>query len=113
MDPKTRKLIRVTIDEDEPGETTDLVERLMGKKPECVSSTFRKCAFRRRIGRLGSQHAPLCGDHVFGGDRIPILAALNAALGRFILSPIVAAAILFTIAGLVTWALAFATGLNP
>ncbi len=34
MDPKTRKLIRVTIDEDEPGETTDLVERLMGKKPE-------------------------------------------------------------------------------
>ncbi|WP_101068700.1 DNA topoisomerase IV subunit B [Roseovarius salinarum] len=34
MDPRTRKLIRVTIDEDEPGETGDLVERLMGKKPE-------------------------------------------------------------------------------
>ena len=34
MDPKVRKLIRVTIDEDEPGETADLVERLMGKKPE-------------------------------------------------------------------------------
>jgi topoisomerase-4 subunit B len=34
MDPKTRKLIRVTIDEDEPGETSVLVERLMGKKPE-------------------------------------------------------------------------------
>ncbi|MFV1492703.1 DNA topoisomerase IV subunit B [Phaeobacter sp. JH18-32] len=34
MDPTTRKLIRVTIDEDEPGETGDLVERLMGKKPE-------------------------------------------------------------------------------
>jgi topoisomerase-4 subunit B len=34
MDPKTRKLIRVTIDEDVPGETGDLVERLMGKKPE-------------------------------------------------------------------------------
>ena len=34
MDPATRKLIRVTIDEDEPGETSDLVERLMGKKPE-------------------------------------------------------------------------------
>ncbi len=34
MDPKTRRLIRVTIDEDEPGETGDLVERLMGKKPE-------------------------------------------------------------------------------
>ncbi len=34
MNPQTRKLIRVTIDEDEPGETGDLVERLMGKKPE-------------------------------------------------------------------------------
>ena len=34
MDPKSRKLIRVTIQEDFPGETADLVERLMGKKPE-------------------------------------------------------------------------------
>jgi len=34
MNPETRKLIRVSIDEDEPGETADLVERLMGKKPE-------------------------------------------------------------------------------
>ncbi|SIT83785.1 DNA topoisomerase IV subunit B [Pontibaca methylaminivorans] len=34
MDPNSRKLIRVTIDEDEPGETGELVERLMGKKPE-------------------------------------------------------------------------------
>lgn len=34
MDPATRRLIRVTIDEDAPGETNDLVERLMGKKPE-------------------------------------------------------------------------------
>ena len=34
MNPLTRKLIRVSIDEDEPGETSDLVERLMGKKPE-------------------------------------------------------------------------------
>ena len=34
MNPTTRKLIRVTIDEDLPGETGDLVERLMGKKPE-------------------------------------------------------------------------------
>jgi len=34
MNPATRKLIRVTIDEDEPGQTGDLVERLMGKKPE-------------------------------------------------------------------------------
>ena len=34
MNPATRKLIRVTIDEDDPGETGDLVERLMGKKPE-------------------------------------------------------------------------------
>ncbi|WP_339763640.1 DNA topoisomerase IV subunit B [uncultured Sulfitobacter sp.] len=34
MDPATRKLIRVTVQEDIPGETGDLVERLMGKKPE-------------------------------------------------------------------------------
>jgi len=34
MNPATRKLIRVSIDEDEPGETGDLVERLMGRKPE-------------------------------------------------------------------------------
>ena len=34
MNPLTRKLIRVTIDDDLPGETSDLVERLMGKKPE-------------------------------------------------------------------------------
>ncbi len=34
MNPLTRKLIRVNIDEDEPGETGDLVERLMGKRPE-------------------------------------------------------------------------------
>ena len=34
MNPESRKLIRVSIDEDEPGETADLVERLMGKKPE-------------------------------------------------------------------------------
>ena len=34
MDPSSRQLIRVTVQEDEPGETADLVERLMGKKPE-------------------------------------------------------------------------------
>ncbi|MEM8658321.1 MAG: DNA topoisomerase IV subunit B [Pseudomonadota bacterium] len=34
MNPETRTLIRVAIDEDAPGETGDLVERLMGKKPE-------------------------------------------------------------------------------
>ncbi|SHE59732.1 DNA topoisomerase IV subunit B [Litoreibacter ascidiaceicola] len=34
MDPASRVLIRVTVQEDEPGETSDLVERLMGKKPE-------------------------------------------------------------------------------
>ena len=34
MNPETRKLIRVTIQDDIPGETGDLVERLMGKKPE-------------------------------------------------------------------------------
>ena len=34
MNPLSRKLIRVTITEDTPGETGDLVERLMGKRPE-------------------------------------------------------------------------------
>ncbi|MBF9060607.1 DNA topoisomerase IV subunit B [Rhodobacterales bacterium HKCCSP123] len=34
MDPASRKLIRVSVDEEAPGETGDLVERLMGKKPE-------------------------------------------------------------------------------
>ncbi|HUF85906.1 MAG TPA: DNA topoisomerase IV subunit B [Thermohalobaculum sp.] len=34
MDPKTRTLIRVSLAEDEPGETDSLVERLMGKKAE-------------------------------------------------------------------------------
>ncbi|TRD22159.1 DNA topoisomerase IV subunit B [Palleronia caenipelagi] len=34
MDPATRKLIRVRIDDEVGGETADLVERLMGKKPE-------------------------------------------------------------------------------
>ena len=34
MNPETRTLIKVVIADDEPGETADLVERLMGKKPE-------------------------------------------------------------------------------
>ena len=34
MDPISRKLIRVSIDEEKPGDTGDLVDRLMGKKPE-------------------------------------------------------------------------------
>ncbi len=34
MDPASRTLIRVSIDEDEPGETSQLVERLMGRKAE-------------------------------------------------------------------------------
>jgi topoisomerase-4 subunit B len=34
MDPATRTLIRVTVADEMPGETGDLVERLMGKKPE-------------------------------------------------------------------------------
>ena len=34
MNPATRKLIKVSIVDEEPGETGDLVERLMGKKPE-------------------------------------------------------------------------------
>ena len=34
INPLTRQLIRVTIVEEDPGETGDFVERLMGKKPE-------------------------------------------------------------------------------
>ena len=34
MNPATRKLIRVTVGDEVPGETEDLVERLMGKRPE-------------------------------------------------------------------------------
>ncbi|MGL4413119.1 DNA topoisomerase IV subunit B [Roseinatronobacter monicus] len=34
MDPASRRLIRVSVDDDLLGETSDLVERLMGKKPE-------------------------------------------------------------------------------
>ena len=34
MDPSSRKLIRVSIDDEEPGETSKLVDQLMGKKPE-------------------------------------------------------------------------------
>jgi topoisomerase-4 subunit B len=34
MDPASRTLIRVSIDEDDDGETGGLVERLMGKKAE-------------------------------------------------------------------------------
>ena len=34
MNPATRKLIRISIDDDEPGDTENLVYRLMGKKPE-------------------------------------------------------------------------------
>jgi topoisomerase IV subunit B len=34
MNPATRKLIRVTIHDEDPNETGSLVERLMGKRPE-------------------------------------------------------------------------------
>ena len=34
MDPSSRKLIRVSIDDEQPGETSNLVDQLMGKKPE-------------------------------------------------------------------------------
>ena len=34
MDPSSRKFIRVSIDDEEPGETSNLVDQLMGKKPE-------------------------------------------------------------------------------
>lgn len=34
MDPASRRLIRVSTAEEIPGETGDLIERLMGKRPE-------------------------------------------------------------------------------
>jgi topoisomerase-4 subunit B len=34
MNKASRQLIQINIDEDEPGQTDDLVDRLMGKKPE-------------------------------------------------------------------------------
>jgi topoisomerase-4 subunit B len=34
MDPRTRTLIRVAIHDDEPGDTGNLIDRLMGKRPE-------------------------------------------------------------------------------
>ena len=34
MNPSSRKLIRVSIDDEEPSETSKLVDQLMGKKPE-------------------------------------------------------------------------------
>ena len=44
MDPASRELIKVTIDEDEPGETSRLVEQLMGKKPELRYDYIQKNA---------------------------------------------------------------------
>jgi topoisomerase-4 subunit B len=44
MDPSSRTLIKVVMDEDEPGETSDLVEQLMGKKPELRFDYIQKNA---------------------------------------------------------------------
>jgi topoisomerase IV subunit B len=54
MDPASRKLIRVSVDEDAPGETGDLVERLMGKKPELRFPVYPgERAVRGGVGRVG------------------------------------------------------------
>ena len=50
---------------------------------------------------------------LFAGIGIPILAALNAALGKFINSPIAAATILFSVAFLACLTLLIATGPTP
>ena len=51
MNPATRKLIRVSIHDEVPGETGDLVERLMGKKPELQVSIYqRERAVRGGVG---------------------------------------------------------------
>ncbi len=44
MDPTSRTLIKVIMDEDEPGETSNLVEQLMGKKPELRFDYIQKNA---------------------------------------------------------------------
>ena len=44
MDPTSRGLIKVIIDDDEPGETSKLVEQLMGKKPELRYDYIQKNA---------------------------------------------------------------------
>ncbi len=44
MDPASRELIKVIIDDDEPGETFKLVEQLMGKKPELRYDFIQKNA---------------------------------------------------------------------
>ena len=44
MDPSSRKLIRVSIDDQEPGETSNLVDQLMGKKPELRFQYIQKNA---------------------------------------------------------------------
>ena len=44
MNPSSRKLIRVSIDDQEPGETSNLVDQLMGKKPELRFQYIQKNA---------------------------------------------------------------------
>ena len=44
MDPELRQLIRVRLADEEPGETSDLVERLMGKRPEMRFEFLRENA---------------------------------------------------------------------
>ena len=50
---KSRKLIRVSIDEEQPGETVDLVDRLMGKNLRIKIPIYSKqCSFCQRTGCL-------------------------------------------------------------
>ena len=44
MNPATRTLLRVTVQEEDQGETSDLVERLMGKRPEMRFSFIQQNA---------------------------------------------------------------------
>ena len=44
MDPTSRTLIKVIMDEDERRETSNLVEQLMGKKPELRFDYIQKNA---------------------------------------------------------------------
>ena len=52
MSPATRTLIRVTVAEDE-GETAELVERLMGKRPELRFQYIQENRPLKKGGRVG------------------------------------------------------------
>ena len=63
MNPLTRTLIRVTIVEEDPGETGDLVERLMGKKPELRFQYIQEITFSSTFCTLLPREARIIVSH--------------------------------------------------